>query len=412
MINMRRNVLILASCQALAMSGTSMLITISALVGVILAPDKTLVTLPLAVQFIATTASTIPASLFMARVGRRMGFSIGQMLGMAGGAIAAYAVYIGSFWLFMVGCVFLGIHNAFWQYFRFAAADVATDEFRARAISYVLAGGLVAAFLGPQLAKWTAELSAATFAASYAVIIVLSFISIALLQFTRIPTPKYEGISTAGRPIFEIMRTPGFIVAAMSSTVGYGMMNMLMTSTPLAMIFCGFEFNDAATVIQWHIVGMFLPSFFTGSLIKRFGVIKIIATGAALQAGAIATGLSGIDFANFWGGLIMLGVGWNFMFIGGTTLLTEAYSLEERAKTQRLRELVSHLRSAKADAERQKADALAAAAEQQRPEAVHPIGHIHYHSQCLSKQRQLWCSSHIRRRHQSAQQYPGHHSGG
>lgn len=334
MINMRRNVLILASCQALAMSGTSMLITISALVGVILAPDKTLVTLPLAVQFIATTASTIPASLFMARVGRRTGFTIGQILGMAGGAIAAYAVYIGSFWLFMVGCVFLGIHNAFWQYFRFAAADVATDEFRARAISYVLAGGLVAAFLGPQLAKWTAELSAVTFAASYAVIIVLSFISIALLQFTRIPTPKYEGISTAGRPIFEIMRTPGFIVAAMSSTVGYGMMNMLMTSTPLAMIFCGFEFNDAATVIQWHIVGMFLPSFFTGSLIKRFGVIKIIATGAALQAGAIATGLSGIDFANFWGGLIMLGVGWNFMFIGGTTLLTETYTPEERAKTQ------------------------------------------------------------------------------
>ncbi len=310
------------------MSGTSMLVTISALVGVILAPDKTLVTLPLAVQFIATTASTIPASLFMARVGRRTGFTIGQMLGMTGAAIASYAVYIGSFWLFMVGCVFLGIHNAFWQYFRFAAADVATEEFRARAISYVLAGGLVAAFLGPQLAKWTAELSAATFAASFAVIIVLSFISIVLLQFTRIPTPKYEGVSTAGRPIFEI------IVAAMSSTVGYGMMNMLMTSTPLAMMFCGFEFNDAATVIQWHIVGMFLPSFFTGSLIRRFGVVNIIATGAVLQAGAIATGLSGIEFANFWGGLIMLGVGWNFMFIGGTTLLTESYAPEERAKTQ------------------------------------------------------------------------------
>jgi MFS family permease len=334
MINMRRNVLILACCQALAMSGTSMLVTISALVGVILAPDKTLVTLPLAVQFIATTASTIPASLFMARVGRRTGFTIGQVLGMFGGALSAYAIYIGSFWLFICGCALLGIHNAVWQYFRFAAADVATEQFRARAISYVLAGGLVAAFLGPQLAKWTAHISAATFAASFATIIGLCLISITLLQFTRIPTPKYEGVSTAGRPIFEIMRTPGFIVAAMSSTIGYGVMNMLMTSTPLAMMFCGFEFNDAATVIQWHIVGMFLPSFFTGNLIRRFGVVNIIACGAVLQAGAIGTGLSGIEFGNFWGGLIMLGVGWNFMFIGGTTLLTESYTAEERAKTR------------------------------------------------------------------------------
>lgn len=331
---MRRNVLILACCQALAMSGTSMMLTVSALVGVMLAPDKTLVTLPLAVQFISTTASTIPASFFMARVGRRIGFTIGQMLGMIGAAIAAYAIYIGDFWLFMVGTAVLGVHNAFWQYYRFAAAETANDEFRPRAISYVMAGGLVAAFLGPQLAKWTAELSAATFAASFAAIIGLSFISVVLLQFTRIPTPSFEGVSTAGRPIGQIMRSPGFIVAAMSSTIGYGMMNMLMTSTPLAMTFCGFAFNDAATVIQWHIVGMFLPSFFTGNLIKRFGVINIIACGAALQAGAIATALSGIDFSNFWGGLIMLGVGWNFMFIGGTTLLTESYMPEERAKTQ------------------------------------------------------------------------------
>jgi len=332
--HMRRNVLILACCQALAMSGTSMMLTVSALVGVMLAPDKTLVTLPLAVQFISTTASTIPASFFMARVGRRVGFTVGQVLGMVGAAIAAYAIYIGNFWLFMGGTALLGVHNAFWQYYRFAAAETANDEYRARAISYVMAGGLVAAFLGPQLAKWTADLSAATFAASFGAIIGLSFIAIVLLQFTRIPTPRFEGVSTAGRPIREIMASPGFIVAAMSSTIGYGMMNMLMTSTPLAMTFCGFAFNDAATVIQWHIVGMFLPSFFTGNIIKRFGVINVIACGAALQAVAIATALSGIDFANFWGGLIALGVGWNFMFIGGTTLLTESYAPEERAKTQ------------------------------------------------------------------------------
>ncbi|MEX2311376.1 MAG: MFS transporter, partial [Rhodospirillales bacterium] len=246
---MRRNVLILAICQALAMTGTSMLLTISALVGIILAPDKTLATLPLAVQFISTTASTIPASLFMARVGRRTGFTVGQCLGMLGAAISAYAIYIGSFWLFMGGGVFLGIHNAFWQYYRFAAAEVANDDFRARAISYVLAGGLAAAFFGPQLAKWTAHISVATYSVSFAAIIGLSFAAIILLQFTRIPTPVYTGLGGGGRPIREIMKTPVFMVAALSSTIGYGMMNMLMTSTPLAMTFCGFVFNDAATVI-------------------------------------------------------------------------------------------------------------------------------------------------------------------
>ncbi len=334
MTHMRRNVLLLACCQALAMSGTSMLLTVSALVGVMLAPSKTLATLPLAVQFTATTLSTVPASLLMARIGRRAGFTLGQTIGMIGGAVGAYAIWIGSFWLFMAGGVLLGIHNAFWQYYRFAAAESATEDFRARAISYVLAGGLVAAFLGPQLAKWTAEVSAATFSVSFAVIIALSFVAIILLQFTKIPDQVHQGVSKAGRPIREIMASPSFIVAAMSSTIGYGMMNLLMTSTPLAMTFCGFAFNDAATVIQWHIVGMFLPSFFTGHIIKRFGVINVIAAGAALQAVAIVAGISGVEFGNFWFGLICLGVGWNFMFIGGTTLLTESYAPEERAKTQ------------------------------------------------------------------------------
>lgn len=334
MTHMRRNVLLLACCQALAMSGTSMLLTVSALVGVMLAPSKTLATLPLAVQFAATTLSTIPASLLMAKIGRRPGFTIGQTIGMAGAVVGSYAIYAGSFSLFLLGGLLLGIHNAFWQYYRFAAAEVATEDFRARAISYVLAGGLVAAFLGPQLAKWTADLSAAAFAASYSVIIALSFIAIVLLQFTRIPDLRHEGVSRAGRPMLEIMATPSFIVAAMSSTIGYGIMNLLMTSTPLAMTFCGFAFNDAATVIQWHIVGMFLPSFFTGHLIKRFGVVNVIAAGAALQAVAIGFGLAGVDYTNFWLGLTCLGVGWNFMFIGGTTLLTECYTPEERAKTQ------------------------------------------------------------------------------
>lgn len=316
------------------MSGTSMLIAVSALAGQMLAPDKAWVTLPLAAQFLMTMFTTIPASLFMAKVGRRIGFTLGQVTGIVGGAISAYAIYQGDFWLFVCGGGVLGIHNAFWQYYRFAAADVADEDYRPKAISYVMAGGLVAAFVGPQLAKWTVDLSAATFAGSYATIIVLSFITVILLQFIRIPKPTISTISGAGRPIFEIMRTPVFIVAALSSTIGYGVMNMLMTSTPLAMMFCGFAFNDSATVIQWHIVGMFLPSFFTGHIIKRFGVIYVIGAGAVFQSIAVAVALSGIDFANFWFGLVLLGVGWNFMFIGGTTLLTGAYAPEERAKTQ------------------------------------------------------------------------------
>ena len=276
-----------------------------------LAPDRAWVTLPLAAQFMMTMLTTIPASLFMARVGRRIGFTLGQTTGMMGGAISAYAIYQGDFWLFVFGGGVLGIHNAFWQYYRFAAADVADDDYRPKAISY-----LVAAFVGPQLAKWTVDLSAAAFAGSYATIMLLSFITIVLLQFIKIPNPTLSALKGAGRPILDIMHTPVFIVAALSSTVGYGVMNMLMTSTLLAMVFCGFAFNDAATVIQWHIVGMFLPSFITGHIIKRFGVIKVIGAGAIIQSLAVAIALSGIDFSNFWFGLVLLGLGWNFMFIG------------------------------------------------------------------------------------------------
>lgn len=337
---MQRNVILLAICQALAMSGTSMLVAVSALAGLAVAPTPALATVPFAVQFVGTMVTTIPASLFMARVGRRVGFTTGQIVGMLGGALSSYAIYVSSFWLLVVGAVLLGVHNAFWQYFRFAAADSSPPDRKARAISYVLLGGLVAAFVGPQLAKWTIELLPAAFAATYATIVVLSTLSVVLLQFTKLARTHAPGVSTSGRPILEIMRTPTFVVAALSSTMGYAVMNMLMTSTPLAMQVCGFGFSDSATVIQWHVVGMFLPSFFTGSLIKRFGVTTIIAVGAALQAVSIAVGLSGVVFANFIGGLIFLGLGWNFMFVGGTTLLTAAYAEEERFKTQAMHDFI------------------------------------------------------------------------
>lgn len=332
--SMRQNVVILAMCQALAMSGTTLVIAVSVLVGAVLAPSPIMATVPLAVQFLATMATTIPASLFMAKVGRRFGFTLGQCLGIVGAALSAYAIFLGSFPLFVVAAALLGAHNAFWQYFRFAAADVATPDYRSKAISYVMAGGVAAAVAGPQLAKWTSDLASAAFAASYLAIIALCILAIILLQFIEIPKPQINKMSEGGRPIGEIMRTPVFMVAALSSMVGYGAMNFLMTSTPLAMKVCGFAFVDSATVIQWHALGMFLPSFFTGHLIRRFGVLNVIMAGVVLNAGAIMVALSGIEFANFWAGLVLLGVGWNFMFIGGTSLLTEAYSVEERAKTQ------------------------------------------------------------------------------
>ncbi len=331
---MRRSVLLLAVCQALAMTGTSSLMTVGALAGKMLAPDPRMATLPFAIQFIATALSTIPASLLMARTGRRIGFTVGQLIGIAGAALAAYAIYVGSFWLFMAASPLLGVHNAVWQYYRFAAAEVSSAEYRARAISYVLAGGVVAAVAGPQLAILTVDLSAATFSATYAAMVGLSVAAIAILQFIDVPKPVPADYAGGGRRIAEIIRTPVFMVAATSSTIGYGVMNMLMTSTPLAMIGCGFGFGDSAHVIQWHVLGMFAPSFFTGHVIRRIGVVNVIVIGCALQAGAIAIAVAGVDWENFLFGLMALGVGWNFMFIGGTTLLTESYAPDERAKTQ------------------------------------------------------------------------------
>ena len=331
----RRNVLILALCQALAMSGQSILLTIAALAGQMLAVDKSLATLPMAVQFTATMLSTIPASLLMGRFGRRAGFTLGQLFGVTGALIAMVAIYQGSLTVFAVGAAFLGVHNAFWQYYRFAAAETADEDFRARAISYVLTGGLVAAFVGPQLARATRDfLSPFTFAGCYIVVIGLSFAAIALLQFIRIPPPARAKKGESGRPLAQIMRQPVFLVAVLSAMFGYAVMTLVMTATPLAMLACGLPFADTAFVIQWHLVGMFAPGFFTGHLIRRFGVLSVIIAGTFLAVICMSINLAGVNLGNFWLALLLLGVGWNFMFIGGTTLLTEVARPEERAKVQ------------------------------------------------------------------------------
>lgn len=331
----RRTIVLLSACQALALSGASLTMTVSALAGVMLAPAPWMATLPLALQFLATMLATIPASLLMGRIGRRPGFILGQAVGMAGAALAVWGLVQGAFWTFAGGSVLIGVHNAVWQYFRFAAAEAADERFRARAISYVLAGGVVAAVLGPELAKWSREaLAPVTFAGSYAVIAGLALASIGLLSLIRLPRGTEASSGQGGRRLAEIARQPRFLVAVLAAMIGYGVMNLVMVATPLAMTACGFAFDDAAGVIQWHVLAMFLPSFFTGSLIKRFGVLPIILTGTLLNAGCMALNLMGQDLAHFTLALVLLGLGWNFMFIGGTTLLTETYRPEERSKVQ------------------------------------------------------------------------------
>ena len=337
----RKNVFLLATCQALAMSGSSMLAAVAGLAGYMIANDKSLATLPIACQFLATMLSTIPASLIMQRIGRRAGFTIGQLFGAVGALIAGFAIYDINFPLFIAGTFMIGIHNAFWQYFRFAAADTASEGFRARSISYVLAGGVVAAIIGPEVAKLSVDFfEPVKFAGSYVAFVVIVLIAISVLQFIEIPRASAGDRKDSGRPLKEIARQPKFIVAVLSSMLGYAVMAMVMTATPLAMVACGHLFDDTAFVIQWHMLGMFAPSFFMGHLISRFGAIKIILVGVGLMIASVLTGLSGITVVQFWGALLLLGLGWNCMFVGGTALLTETYRSAERAKAQGLNDFL------------------------------------------------------------------------
>jgi len=338
---MKRNVLLLSVCQALMMTSMSLMITTSALVGFALAENKVLATLPLAFQFLGMMSATFPASLLMKRIGRKAGFFVGLALGILGAALSALGIYLNQYWFFVVGLFFIGNFSAFGQYYRFAAADVATEEFKSRAIAYVLAGGVVAAFIGPNLAKFSKDMIVGVeFAGAYIAVIVVFMLSMLVLSFITIPRPDAEERAAGGRTLSAIARQPAFVVAVFSALTGYGVMNIIMTATPLAMRDFGFDFGSTATVIQWHVVGMFAPSFFTGSLIKRFGVLNIIAAGAILLLICIGVGLSGTEFWRLLLALILLGLGWNFMFLGGTTLVTETYAPNEKARTQGLNDLL------------------------------------------------------------------------
>jgi MFS family permease len=337
----RRNVFILAICMALANSATTLQVTLGGLVGFLLVEDKALATLPVTFVVGGTALATIPASMLMRRIGRQLGFMIGCLIGTGGSLIAALGVYLAHFWLFCLGAFIFGASVAFTQLYRFAAADMAPQEMKSRAISWVMVGGLVSAFAGPEIAKHTREiLSPYLFLGSYLAAAALPILVLGILTTVRLPKPGSAEMHEPGRPLSEIVRQPAFVVAAMAGMFGYGVMNLLMTATPLAMQICEHPFTAAATVIQWHVFGMFFPSFFTGSLIARFGALRIIVIGAVLNLACIAVALAGIAVLNFQAALLILGVGWNFMYIGGTALLTEVYRPAERNKTQALNDFL------------------------------------------------------------------------
>ncbi|MGC2414859.1 MAG: MFS transporter [Stellaceae bacterium] len=331
----------LALCQALAMTGASIVATTASIVGSLLAPDRALSTLPIAVQMTGMMTATIPAALLMARIGRRPGFWIGAGIGASGAAIATIAVLHANFVLFCVGTFLLGTYNGTAQQYRFAASEIADEAFRPKAISLVLAGGVVSAVFGPETAKWSSELFAPVlFAGCYVIIIGLCAAAAVLLCFIDLPRPAAPVLRRAGRPLAEIAMQPAFITAAITGMVGYGVMSLVMTATPIAMLDCGHEFGDAAFVIQWHALGMYAPSFVTGHLITRFGLVRIMLTGAALLLVCCAINLAGLAVANFWAANVVLGIGWNFLFIGATTLLTRTYRAEEKGKVQALNDFL------------------------------------------------------------------------
>lgn len=336
------NVLTLGSCQAFFFMANTITISTSPLVGLQYAPRPSLATLPFGLQFLATMATTIPASFLMREIGRRGGFLIGGAFCLASGLLAALAIHRADFLLFCLASALYGVFSAFAQYYRFAAADAADlvetgqqAALRARAVSWVLAGGIVAGVLGPELARATRELFPPyLFLGSYLAVAVLGAATLLTVAALAIPHARGDGPRAAGRPLVEILRTPGAITAVLAAIFAYVTMNLLMTATPLAMMACGHSFTDTARVLQAHVIGMFAPSFFTGSLIARFGAERVILGGAALMLLCVGVATSGVEVERFAVALFVLGVGWNFMFIGGTTLLTACHRPEEKAKVQ------------------------------------------------------------------------------
>ena len=337
----RRNVLVLAAAQAVLGAQMPMIFIVAGLAGKQLAPTACLATLPISAMVIGSMLTATPISAFMARFGRRAGFVVGAAGGAAGAAMAALGLALASFPLFVLGSLLSGIYMSAQGFYRFAAADAASPAFRPKAISWVMAAGLISAVFGPELVKLTATSLAVTFLGTYLAAIALNVggVFLFILLDSAKPAPHVAGASQ-GRSRMQLIRTPRIAVAVIVATVSYALMNLVMTSSPLAVVGCGFHTADAANVVSAHVLAMFVPSFFTGHLIARFGVERIMTTGLVILAGAGAVAMAGVQLENFFAALILLGIGWNFGFIGATTMLTAAHSVEERGRMQGLNDFL------------------------------------------------------------------------
>lgn len=337
----RRNVMVLVAAQAVVGAQLPILFIIGGLTGQMLAPNPCWATLPISMIVLGSMAAATPLSAFMQAYGRRAGFWIACSAGAVGAALSAYALMLGSFPLFLLGSFITGTYMSANGFYRFAATDTASPEYRPKAISYVMAGGLLSAVFGPQLVTFTTDALPVPFLATYLTIIALNIAGVALLSALDIPTPpKPTATSDAGRSRRELLSVPVIAVAVICGTVAYALMNLVMTSTPLAVVGCGFATADAANIVSAHVLAMYAPSFFTGHLIVRFGARSIVASGLVILAAAGAVAMSGVQLEQFYIALILLGIGWNFGFIGATSMLTASHTPEERGRVQGLNDMI------------------------------------------------------------------------
>ena len=331
---MNRNLWLLTICQGLFMTNNVTFIAVNGLVGLNLAPFAWMATLPIMAYVVGGALSTALVARTQSRYGRKVSFQLGLGVAVLSALLCCYAAYSKNFWLLVAATLVAGYYNANAQLYRFAAAELATPAYKEKAISLVMAGGLLGAVLGPNLASKTRSLTDVPFAGAYLALAGVALLAMALLVYVTFPPAPAKTAANGGRPLGEIMRQPVFIVAAAAGALGYGVMNLLMAATPIAMQICRLPFSDVAWVLEWHVIGMFAPGFFTGHLIKRYGTLPIMAIGLALNIICVVVALSGVDFMQFLIALFLLGLGWNFLFTAATTLALTAYRPEEKDKAQ------------------------------------------------------------------------------
>jgi MFS family permease len=337
---MNKNIVVLASLQALLLANNAIAVTLNVLVGHALAPDKSLSTLPVTSWVVGSAVTTFWASSFMRRRGRRAGFAVGAAFGIVGTVLCALAIQGRSFQAFVAGTAVLGVYNAFGAYHRFAAAEAVPEDARARAISHVLLGGLVGGVVGPATTRFTIHALPVEYLGAYLSLIGFMLVALVVQRWLDLPPVVELAGGEPPRPLRQVAAEPRFIVAALGTAFGYGVMNLLMTATPIAMGTCGHPYDAAVTVIASHIIGMFAPSLVTGDLIKRYGVTRVMLVGVVLNLACVVIALGGVRLAHFWWSLVLLGVGWNFVYVGATTLLTSAYRPSEKAKAQGLNDVL------------------------------------------------------------------------